>query len=228
MMKRIELGWTILGVALSAAGCVSPGRYDPTALVRYQKVMVPRSPQQRAGEEGLDSLRPLPPSAGPKIEIITDKKTGRSSVQLSLNEAIMLALANSLDIRAVSYDPAIAREEVVKAAAEFDYVLFGGVSRSKTKQQISSNGRTTTSFSASETDVRTHQLGLRQKVVTGAQWSVTGDMTRSWDNSQYASRRAFGARWEPTMLSGNAAITAITASTSGRGEKWKRNSTTCT
>jgi len=49
----------------------------------------------------------------------------RVRLLLSLDDAVMRALANSLDIRAVSYNPSIAREDMIKAAAEFDYVVFG-------------------------------------------------------------------------------------------------------
>jgi len=187
-MKRF---WAAVAAA-ALAGCVSPGKIDPTILVRYQQAMAERGPQERAAQEGLESLQPVGRSAGPKLHKVPDPKTGKVSVYVGLNEAILMALANSLDIRVVSYQPAISREEMTMAAAEFDYVVFGAVNRARTDEQ--SIG--TSSIIDSERDERLFEAGLRQKTVTGAEWAVTWDMTRTWDNATFSDLRT---RWEPVL-----------------------------
>jgi len=189
-MKRYVHGWFIVVTAGAVlAGCVHPGGIDPTIVNRYAEAMARKGPQHRAGSEGLDSLRPIS-EVGPQVRIVRDDETGSASVYLGLQEAIMLALANNLDIRVVSYDPAISREEMTIAAAEFDYVLFGSWGRSKMDEQ------TGVVIAAGQSEERAYELGLRQKTITGAQWAATWNMTRTWDNSAFS---ALSTRWEPRV-----------------------------
>ena len=179
-----------VGAAAVLCGCVSPGDLDMGQVARYQREMAGRGPQARAGQAGVDLLRPASPSVGPKLQIITDEKTREPTVYLSLNEAIMLALANSPEIRVASYDPELSREDMTIAAAEFDYIVFGSAVRERTDEQVS------TALAASESDTRTFQMGVRQKFITGAQWSTAWTMTRTWDNSAFSG---LPTRWEPTL-----------------------------
>jgi outer membrane protein TolC len=113
-------------------------------------------------------------------------------VRLSLDQAILRSLANSLDIRVVSYDPAVAREDIARAAAAFDYTLFGAIDtiHAENKQAITSTG--------SISKKRDWLLGVKQHTITGADISLQWAMTRSWDNSAFL--KLFNTSYAPTAV----------------------------
>ena len=109
----------VVGLLALLPGCVSPGPVDSSDLGRSQQVLAERGPQQRLAEEGLGALKPQPTPALPGLDVVHDEQTGRKTINLSLDQAVMRALVNNLDIRVVSYDPAISRQQIIEAAAEF-------------------------------------------------------------------------------------------------------------
>src|SRR5690554_1679568 len=109
---------------VSVSGCVGPGSIDPTLLNRYQYSVSCNSPQPRVGVGGLGLLEPTI-ELGPRLDIVTSED-GVRQVRLGINDAVMLAVANNNDVRVVSFDPEIARQEMIAAAAQFDYTIFGG------------------------------------------------------------------------------------------------------
>jgi len=113
-------------------------------------------------------------------------------VRLSLEEAVLRALANSLDIRVVSFDPAIAREDMARAAAAFDYTIFGAMDRVHAENK-QSNG-----FAGSINKQRNWSLGVKQHTVTGADLSLQWAMTRAWDNSSFL--KLLSTHYEPTLV----------------------------
>jgi len=113
-------------------------------------------------------------------------------VRLSLEEAVLRALANSLDIRVVSFDPAIAREEMVRAAAAFDYTVFGAMDR------IHAENKQANTFAGSINKQRNWSLGVKQHAVTGADWSLQWALTRAWDNSDFL--KLLNTHYEPTLV----------------------------
>ena len=178
-------------VLASVGGCVRPGGIDPSLLTRYQRAMAKRSPQKRAGLEGLPSLRPAPGTTGPVLKVIKDNQTGRSRVDLTLEQAIMWTLANNPAIAVVSFDPEISRQEMVEAAAFFDYTVFAGYTKSYTDE------RTANVFAGKgRTSINQYNVGIKQKTITGADWSLTYDMTRTWDDATWTSMRE---RYEPSL-----------------------------
>ncbi|HUT01968.1 MAG TPA: TolC family protein [Phycisphaerae bacterium] len=128
-------------------------------------------------------------------------KDSRNLIRLSLDEAILRALANNLDIRVVSYNPAISREEMIKAAAVFDFVVYGGTTYAKDEKARA------TQFVADITRDRQWRVGIGQirsargqeehKTLTGATWSLEWSMSRTWDNSTYST--LLRTRYEPTV-----------------------------
>jgi len=170
-------------------GCVRPGQIDATLLNRYQQAMARRGFQQR-GQEGLDLLRPTRGQTGPELKITKDPETHKARIELTLGEAVMRTLANNLEIRVVGFDPAISRQEMIKAAAEFDYVVFGGYTYDRRDE------RTDSQFGGGQTDTQLWQAGLKQKTVTGAEWSVAWSMTRTWDDQSF---RTLSERFEPRL-----------------------------
>ncbi|KPK80741.1 MAG: hypothetical protein AMJ81_11450 [Phycisphaerae bacterium SM23_33] len=164
---------------LSAGGCVSPGKIDSSLIARYQDSIRGRSPQPRKGTHGPDLLKPVDGAALVELSITTDPKTKLRMIDLALEQAIRLALLNSLDIRIVSFQPAISREEMVKAAAEFDYVVFGDLSHIRTDQ------RSVSGFASSKSRVIPGEVGIRTRSVIGTQLELKYALTRTTDNSTF-------------------------------------------
>jgi len=174
---------------LSAAGCLRPGPIDTRVIAKYHRAMARRNPQDRP-RDGADALRPAPRAVGSPLKVEKHPKTGRPLVKLTLDQAVMRALANSLDIAVVSFDPAVSREQAAEAAAEFDIVLFGTLGYQK------SDRRTATALLAGVSKTHTFEVGAKQKTITGASAEVTASMTRVWDNSTFY---AFQPRYEPIL-----------------------------
>ena len=200
-MKRGVVNALTAAAAVLLAGCVSPGVFDQKAVNRYQEAMATRGYQPRMGEEGIDSLRPAPGATGPALKIVRDEKTGQYAIPLTLDEAIMRALANNLDIRVVSFDPSVSREEVTKAAAAFDYVFFARYNflRSDLEQAAPASSIIVTpqpNTVSVPTRTALYEVGLKETTITGAQWSVTGDLTRVIDDTGTTLLRN---SWEPTV-----------------------------
>ena len=59
------------------------------------------------------------------IEIVADTVTGSKSVELTVEQAVARTLGNSPEIRVVSFDPPIAKQDITRAASEFDMTAFG-------------------------------------------------------------------------------------------------------
>ncbi|MCK5113224.1 MAG: TolC family protein, partial [Phycisphaerae bacterium] len=173
-MKKSNL--LLMLVAVLCAGCVDPGSYDVNDVSRLQQAIVNRGATERSSE-GLDPYLPGS-SILPPIKVTKDPKTKRNRVDLTLQQVIMLTLANDTEIQVVSFSPEIAREQMVEAAAEFDYSIFGtlGYDRSDTAVRnftgLADPGRTASL-----------EVGLRQKTITGATWELTNTMVRSWDDA---------------------------------------------
>jgi len=173
------------------SGCVQPDGLDPTILNRYQEQMAARGPQARDAQDGLGLLRPSPVASLPRLAVTPGKKDQPAVVRLTLDEAVLRALANNAEIRVESFSPAIAREDMRAAAAEFDYVLFGGWSR------VKDDRRTDSTLGGGQTRVREASAGVKQKTVTGATWSAEYTWNRTWDNS---GAHTLTNRYEPTIV----------------------------
>lgn len=172
------------------SGCVSPGPIDIGVLSRYQQAMAARGPQKRLNDDRLGVLRPAPGETGPALKVVKDPQTGKARIHLTLQDAVTKALANSADIHVASLDPAISHEQVVQAAAAFDYVVFGQFSYQK------DDNRSDSTFGGGKADTRVYEAGIKQYTVTGAEWSLASMLTRSWDNQAF---RRLPTRWESNV-----------------------------
>ena len=186
-------GKSFLAIAVGTAflapgGCVRPGKIDSGLVAQYQRAMARRGPQRRASASGMESLRPV--SDGPQLKVVQDPKTGKVQIRLRLDEAVQRALANSLDIRVVGYDPAISWEEVIQAAAEFDTIVFGAFNYGVT------DDRTDSAFAGGHSKTRAWSAGIKQKTITGATWQLEWAWTRTWDDANF---RNFPTRHEPRL-----------------------------
>lgn len=174
-------------------GCVSDEVDEQGALASYQQALSDKGPQQRADPlQSLALLKPLPTPDGipDDVEIVIDPNTGRKIITLTIEQAIVRTLANSPEIRVVSFDPSIARQDITKAAAEFDVTAFGSINYEQDDNPVNSI------FQPGQSDVRLLESGIKQKGVTGSEWSLSYALTRSWDD---LSNRSLPTRYEPIL-----------------------------
>ena len=189
---------SVILLMVPVAGCVSDKVDVQSILASYQQTLSDQGPQQRADTEGKDSLHPLDllrPTPAPEripfdVEIVTDPNTGQKTGNLTIEQAIAKALANSPEIKVVSFDPSIAKQDVTKAAAEFDVTTFGRLNFEEEDNPVSSI------FQPGQSDVRLLESGVKQKGVTGSQWSMSYALTRSWDD---LFGRTPPTRYEPIL-----------------------------
>ena len=189
---------TAILVIISVAGCVSDKVNDQGVFTSYQQRLANQGPQERIDTKGenqqhpLYLLRPDPEQepALPNIKIVTDPNTGKKTVLLTIEQAIARTLTNSPEIRVVSFDPSIARQEVTQAASEFDITAFGSVNLEQEDNPVNSI------FQAGQSDTRAMQSGIKQKGVTGSEWSLSYTMNRTWDD---LAGRTLSTRYEPIL-----------------------------
>ena len=107
-------------------GCVSKKVPGQGIISAYQESLVTNGPQDRAGTGGLEPISPAEDHFLPPVNetIVT---TGKKKISLTLNNAVVRVLANSPEIKVVSFDPSIAGENIGIAASEFDVTAFGQV-----------------------------------------------------------------------------------------------------
>jgi outer membrane protein TolC len=184
---------------LALGGCVSDKVGNDTVLTAYQQKLARQGPQARVSMEGEDPaealglLQPLEPDQKPfpDLEIMVDPNTGQRKVTLTVEQAIIRALANSPEIRVVSFDPEIARQEITKAAAAFDPVTFGRAfieNRDAPQNSFFESGRAET---------RLFESGIRQRLVQGTEWSASYALSRNWDD---LFGRLIPTRYEPMLV----------------------------
>jgi len=186
--NRRLTGLLILGIGLASAGCmVDPGPIDPNALNRFQEAMVRRNEARIAREadplKPTDGLDPSDGGFGGQFDYYIDLATNTTTIKLSLEGAVRRALANNLDIRVVSYDPEISREEMMRAAAVFDAVVFSGLTYG-----IQDERANTVFDTSSEADSRAFQVGVRRHTTTGADLEARYSLTRLWTSSRFVTR----------------------------------------
>jgi len=171
-------------------GCVSEKVEDQGIITSYQKTIVEKSPQQRAGRAGLESLRPSPEPSLPELRVTRNETTGKNIIELTLEEAVRRAIISSPEISVVSYDPSIAKEDVIKAVSDFDVALFGQLNYEK------EDNPTDSVFQGGQSTSRVWETGFKQKGTTGAEWSLAYALSRNWDD---LTTRNLSTRYEPMV-----------------------------
>ena len=177
-------------------GCVSDKVGDESIVTSYQQSLADQGPQQRVDTEGQDLenplaiLKPTPEKPLTELEVVKDTVSGKEVVNLTIEQAIVRALAESPEIRVVSFDPSIAKQEITKAAAEFDPSAFGRLNFEQEDNPINSI------YQPGQSDVRLSELGIKQKGTLGSEWSLSYMLTRSWDD---LAGRTLSTRYEPIL-----------------------------
>lgn len=196
---HILLGVSVL--ALVAGGCVSDKVDDTTPLTRYQRQLAQEGPQVRASTaesepaEARGLLVPVEPAERtlPELSITPDPNTGTKTIALTLEQAITRTLANSPEIRVVSFDPEIARQEIAKAAGAFDPVAFDQASWDKQDSPVNSY------FEPGQADRRLFESGIRERSTIGTEWSASYAFARNWDDLPRPNP-ALSTRYEPMVI----------------------------
>lgn len=187
--RLIGIYLMVLYELLVLTGCVSDEiDIDQPALTAYQETLVEKAPQQRIQNEGLESLKPVVDPLMPKLKILSDPNSELNQIQLSVEEAVMRALANSPEISVVSFDPSIAKEEVTQSVSAFDPALFGETNYED------QDDPTDSIFLGGQSNSRLWEAGIKQRGTTGAEWSLGYALSRNWDD---LTTRILSTRYEP-------------------------------
>jgi len=179
-----------LVLLIQVTGCVSEKVEDQGIVTSYHKTVVDKSPQPRDSNEGLDSLRPSPEPDVLKLDVTKDETTGKNIIKLSLDDAVKRTLVSSPEISVVSYDPSIAKAEILKAVADFDIALFGRANYEK------QDDPTDSIFLGGQATSRVLETGIKQKGITGAEISLAYALIRNWDD---LTTRTLSTRYEPML-----------------------------
>ncbi|MHC4083827.1 MAG: TolC family protein [Planctomycetota bacterium] len=175
---------------IPVTGCVSEKVEDHGILTSYQKTVVDKSPQPHDSNEGLESLRPSPEPDVLKLDVTRDETTGKNIIKLSLDDAVKRTLVSSSEISVVSYDPSIAKEDILKAVSVFDVAFFGRANYEK------QDDPTDSIFLGGQAISRVLETGIKQKGITGAETSLAYALTRNWDD---LTTRTLSTRYEPML-----------------------------
>lgn len=181
----------MIAVAVYMTGCTSGYISRKDSIYSYQESIVEKGPQNRVSAEGLDVQIPAEEQRLPPLQVISDEVNAKTYVNLSLEDAIVRVLANSPEIRIVSVDPSIAKKEIVRAASDFDVSFY-----SKLEYDRQDNP-TDSLFQGGQTETRMLETGLKQRIVTGAEWQLTYALSRSWDD---LISRSIDTRFEPVLF----------------------------
>jgi len=152
----------------------------------------PEDTEEQDPPQPPDRSEPVTPAVivPPEIEVVADPVTGSKSVELTVEQAVARTLANSPEIRVVSFDPPIAKQDITRAASEFDMTAFGSLNYNDEDNPANSI------FESFESEVQTWESGIRQKGLTGLEWSLSYGLTRSWDD---LVGRTLPTRYEPML-----------------------------
>jgi outer membrane protein len=205
--KRLSLKMTtlrtvffnlLLVLILLVAGCVSDKVHEQNPVISYQKTLAEQGPQKRVDTNGENLTEPLgllepvtqPETHIPKLEFFTDPNTGQQTVSLTIEQALARTLENSPEVRVVSFDPSIARQDVTRAASEFDVTAFGDLNYDKEDNPSNSI------FQPGQSNSRSLETGVKQKSITGSEWSLSYNLSRTWDD---LAGRTLSTRYEPIL-----------------------------
>lgn len=186
-------GCWMLFLPVFLSGCMIPEADDTSdsVIVPYQSALVKEGPIHRQGMDGLDLLRPSEDPSLPRLNTVVDPNTGRHTINLSIPEALTIALRNNPQIRVVSFDPAIAKYDMTKALSEFDPTIFGEYSYDK------QDNPTDSVYLVGQQSSRLWEMGVKQKNTLGTEFSASYAIAR---NSDDLVTRNLNTRYEPMML----------------------------
>jgi outer membrane protein len=170
-----------VGVKESKGEEVSTTIFLPTK----EKTEVEKSLLHRFDE--LEELAPANNQAGwnsnTGINLYLQEST---TVQVSIDEAITIAVKNNLDVQIALLQPQIAKEATTSARAAFDFVLGAGASKKKSRvpqQQIISPTGAPLNADESVTDLFLANASLTKKLSSGGTIIVSTNVTKTENQS---------------------------------------------
>ena len=181
----------LLVMSLVLTGCISEDVHDEGIVASYQKSQADEGPLKRQSIEGVGLLKQEPKPSLPELETKADPNTGKQIVNLSIEQALIRALSNNPEIRIVSFDPSITKEDITKAVAEFDPAAFGSYNYEKEDNPQDSI------FLGGQSTSRLYEAGLKQKNTLGTEWSASYALIRNWDD---LNTRILSSRFEPVAV----------------------------
>lgn len=198
---------TALAACAALAACSTDSPFDNTeqlrlAVERAQSQYTPANPAAAStitltqDEPDLDfpedRMKELEEMAGPKaypqdISLQTPDLTGEANPTraITLTEVIASAVENNLDVEFARFQPAIARQDVIRADAAFDWTLFADYTFSKTDTPNTVpiiNGAPVGAPANSRT-VNQYTVGLTQRNTLGGQFTVSQQQVNTDDTS---------------------------------------------
>jgi outer membrane protein len=96
-----------------------------------------------------------------------------STVSLSLQDAIALALAHSLAIKVQAFNPAISETEVIQAEAAFDATFFGSTAVAGTDVPVTYNNTSVPGIAQTKEFTWDNELGVSQPLAWGGSAQIT-------------------------------------------------------
>ena len=150
----------------------------------------------------LEGLTPAPRGSDLDLDLGIDLHGDpQRQVPLVLQDAVEAALLNNLSLQSARLQPAIQREEVIKAEAVFDVVLGAGYTFTKTRtpnqssqiQVLQNFNPTTTSTKNNDT-----QVSLSKALTTGGEVKISQDFQYQ-DNASSGFTLQPNPYWKPTL-----------------------------
>lgn len=132
-------------------------------------------------------ILPIPPPPAPPPETVSNPTPEGEALELSLDEAIRIALGNSEVVRVLSgvsarssgltiYDPAISNTQIDAARAVFDPTLTAGEAFNRVEQPnpiVDPNAPLGATLFGSSTDRRDFSVGVSKRTITGGTANLT-------------------------------------------------------
>ncbi|MBN2181272.1 MAG: TolC family protein [Sedimentisphaerales bacterium] len=181
--------------ALLLTGCVSDKTNEDGILLSYQQILANQDYKfidDTDSNQPLDIFKTTYPAANNiyDVEITTDPNTGQRNVNLSIEQVLVRTLANSPEIRVVSFNPSIKKQNITRETSQFDPTAFSELNYEKDDNPANSI------YQSGQSDERSLQTGIKQKSITGSEWTLSYAYTRTWDD---LSGRTLSTRYEPIL-----------------------------
>jgi outer membrane protein TolC len=180
----------LMVLTILLTGCLSEPPKEEDFIAKYQQSLSQKGPLKRESDKELGLLKQSAEPSLPQLDITKDPNTGEQLVSLSIEDALFRALKNNPEIRVVSFEPSIAREDIIKAIADFDIISFGSYNYDKQDNPENSI------FLGGQSDFRSGEVGFKQKNILGTELSATYALARNWDN---LTTRNLSTRYEPIL-----------------------------
>ncbi len=163
---------------------------EPSGLDGVSPVLFPDDPNGMGGLPPVKYSLPKSIAPGSDTDPNGTSKSPLETKKLTLTQVVTATLANSTEIREVSFNPEIAEQEIMERIGEFDPTAFSRINVDDKKLP------TTTFSEISQSDVALFETGIKQRSTWGTEWSTSYVLTDSWDDFP---NRTPDRRFEPVL-----------------------------